>query len=196
MITMFLRQLMCGLCPVCRVYLTTKRDDLDHAWAGSHHVHLVSMWTGLLFCEHDVLKYVMWPGLPIRLLRCIATPAGSQDSGQVLRLNDSISPSKLPGPARPRRYSAFQLALRQRLLPATDPARLPGRSLVPLRRAGVNICVESGDLPAAQGVVSAMRAAGLPPDLRAYNILVGHPLHGPAPVPHQRPTEIWQPEHP
>ena len=51
-----------------------------------------------------------------------------------------------------------------------------------LRRAGVNICVESGDLPAAQGVVSDMRAAGLPPDLQAYNILVGRPLHGPAPV--------------
>jgi len=39
-------------------------------------------------------------------------------------------------------------------------------------RIGVNVCVESGDLPAAQGVVGSMRAAGLPADIQAHNILL------------------------
>lgn len=39
-------------------------------------------------------------------------------------------------------------------------------------RTGANICVECGDLPAAQGVMGEMRAAGVPPDTQAYNIMI------------------------
>lgn len=48
MITMCLRQLRCGLCPACRVYVPTKRDHLNHAWAGSNYVPLVSVWTSFV----------------------------------------------------------------------------------------------------------------------------------------------------
>lgn len=39
-------------------------------------------------------------------------------------------------------------------------------------RTGANMCVESGDLPAAQGVIGEMRAAGVSPDTQTYNILM------------------------
>ncbi len=54
-------------------------------------------------------------------------------------------------------------------------------SVLDFAPAGINICVESGDLPAARGVVSDMRAAGLPPDVQAYNTLVRarHPRTAP-----------------
>lgn len=41
-----------------------------------------------------------------------------------------------------------------------------------MRSAGINACVGVGGLAEARALLSAMRAQGMPPDLRAYNMLL------------------------
>lgn len=41
-----------------------------------------------------------------------------------------------------------------------------------LQRAGINACVSVRELVEARGLLATMRGLGMPPDLRAYNMLM------------------------
>ena len=98
--------LIIGLCPTCRLYVPTRSLESCLGWlkpgapyqCADKHFFLSMMYS----------RYVMRPKLTIRLLKRIANPAGPQDSGHALNSHDSLCPSQLPGPARPKSNPAFR----------------------------------------------------------------------------------------